>query len=112
MQLAYAIGVAEPISIFVNSYSTSHVGLSDSEIAARIQQLFDLRPYAIEQRLQLRKPIYQATASYGHFGREPRHVTRTVNNYDGSTLSLDVELFTWERLDYVDQVREAFGIQA
>ena len=112
VQLAYAIGVAKPISIFVNSYGTSHVGLSDSEIAERIQQLFDLRPYAIEQRLQLRKPIYQATASYGHFGREPRRVTRTVNNYDGSTLSLDVELFTWERLDYVDQVREAFGIKA
>ena len=92
--------------------SSLHIAAEKGEIAERIQKLFDLRPYAIEQRLQLRKPIYQATASYGHFGREPRRVTRTVNNYDGSTLSIDVELFTWERLDYVDQVRAAFGIKA
>lgn len=110
VQLAYAIGVAEPISIFVNSYGTSHVSLSDSEIAERIKQIFDLRPYAIEQRLKLRTPIYQETASYGHFGREPRKVVKRIALYDGSYTEQEVELFTWEKLDHLDQVRSAFQL--
>lgn len=110
VQLAYAIGVAEPISIFVNSYGTSHVSLSDSEIAERIKQIFDLRPYAIEQRLKLRTPIYQETASYGHFGREPRKVVKRIALYDGSYTEQEVELFTWEKLDHQDQVRSAFQL--
>ena len=97
VQISYAIGVAQPISIFVDSYGTSHVSESDSEIAAIINSLFDLRPKAIEERLKLRNPIYQATAAYGHFGRTP-YVK------DG------IEFFTWEKLDYVDQIRRAFRL--
>ncbi len=97
VQISYAIGVAQPISIFVDSYGTSHVNESDSEIAAVINSLFDLRPKAIEERLKLRNPIYQATAAYGHFGRTP-YVK------DG------IEFFTWEKLDYVDQIRRAFKL--
>ena len=97
VQISYAIGVALPISIFVDSYGTSHVNESDSEIAAVINSLFDLRPKAIEERLKLRNPIYQATAAYGHFGRTPY-----VKN--------GIEFFTWEKLDYVDQIRRAFKL--
>lgn len=110
VQLSYAIGVAEPISIFVDTYGTSHVGASDAEIAQHIVRLFDLRPYAIEQRLKLRLPIYEETAAYGHMGREPRTVTKTFDNRYEGRKSVEVELFTWEKLDYVDRIREAFGL--
>ncbi len=111
VQLSYAIGVAQPVSIYVNTYGRSHVSYSDAEIAQKINQLFDLRPYAIEQRLKLRNPIYEETAAYGHMGREPRIVTKTYDSaYNGGTKTVEVELFTWEKLDYVDQIKAAFRI--
>ena len=110
VQLAYAIGVAEPISIFIDTNGTSHLALSDAEIAQRVGKLFDLRPYAIEQRLKLRAPIYRETASYGHFGREPRKVTKQFSTNSRGDLTLEVELFTWEKLDYVDSLRQSFGL--
>ena len=110
VQLAYAIGVAEPISIFIDTNGTSHLALSDAEIAQRVGKLFDLRPYAIEQRLKLRAPIYHETASYGHFGREPRKVTKHFSTNSRGNLALEVELFTWEKLDYVDTLRQSFGL--
>ncbi len=110
VQLAYAIGVAEPISIFIDTNGTSHLALSDAEIAQRVGKLFDLRPYAIEQRLKLRAPIYRETASYGHFGREPRKVTKHFSTNSRGNLTLEVELFTWEKLDYVDTLRQSFGL--
>ena len=110
VQLAYAIGVAEPISIYVATSGTAHVDLTDEEIAQRIHTLFDLRPYIIEQRLKLRAPIYQETASYGHFGRTPRTVTKRFSTGSQGIIEQEVELFTWEKLDYVDRVREAFGL--
>ena len=110
VQLAYAIGVAEPISIFINTNGTAKAGLADAEIASQVAKLFDLRPYAIEQRLKLRAPIYQETASYGHFGREPRKVKKTFPTNSRGTQELEVELFTWEKLDYVDAIRSAFKL--
>lgn len=110
VQLAYAIGVAEPISIFINTNGTAREGLTDAAIADQVAKLFDLRPYAIEQRLKLRAPIYQETASYGHFGREPRTVRKSFATNSRGTLELDVELFTWEKLDYVEEIRKAFGL--
>ena len=111
VQLSYAIGVAEPISIYVNTYGTSHVQMSDGEIARKIQGIFTLTPYAIEKRLKLRYPIYEETASYGHFGREPRTVTKTFESlYNDRSKTMEVELFTWEKLDYVDQVKTAFAL--
>lgn len=108
VQLSYAIGVAEPISIFVDTYGRSHVNMSDGEIARKVGEIFDLRPRAIEQRLKLRNPIYEETASYGHVGREPIKVTKIFHSpYDGDK-SMVVELFTWEKLDYVDTIKEAF----
>ena len=108
VQLSYAIGVAEPISIFVDTYGRSHVNMSDGEIARKVSEIFDLRPRAIEQRLKLRYPIYEETASYGHVGREPIKVTKIFHSpYDGDK-SMVVELFTWEKLDYVDTIKEAF----
>ncbi len=108
VQLSYAIGVAEPISIFVDTYGRSHVNMSDGEIARKVGEIFDLRPRAIEQRLKLRYPIYEETASYGHVGREPIKVTKIFHSpYDGDK-SMVVELFTWEKLDYVDIIKEAF----
>lgn len=107
VQLSYAIGVAQPINIYVDTRGTSKIALSDAEIAERIASLFDLRPYAIEQRLKLRNPIYEETAAYGHFGREPRKVTKTFPRLGGGTDSKEVELFTWEKLDYVDQIKSA-----
>lgn len=109
VEVAYAIGVAEPVGIFVNTYGTSRVGLSDGQIAQKVGRIFDMRPYAIIERFKLKNPIYEPTASYGHFGRKPewRDVSIKVN---GRTLSKRVELFTWEKLDYVDRVREAFGL--
>ena len=111
VQLSYAIGVAKPVSIYVNTYGTSHVSLSDGEIAARIPEIFTLTPYEIEQRLKLRNPIYEETAAYGHMGREPRLVTKTFDSqYNGGTKTVTVELFTWEKLDYVDIIRENFAL--
>ena len=110
VQLSYAIGVAEPISVYVNTYGTSHVSQSDGEIARKVSELFDLRPKAIEERLKLRYPIYEETASYGHVGREPRMVTKTFCARGGEPRTMEVELFTWEKLDYVEQVKAAFGI--
>lgn len=111
VQISYAIGVAEPVSIYVDTYGRSHVGLSDGEIAQKIKEIFDLRPYAIEQRLKLRNPIYEETAAYGHMGREPRIVTKRFESKYCETKEVEVELFTWEKLDYVDRIREAFGIK-
>ena len=105
VQLSYAIGVAEPISIYVNTYGSSRVAMGDGELAQAIGRMFDLRPRAIEDRLKLRAPIYEETASYGHFGREPRKVRKTFHSrYDGDRV-IDVELFTWEKLDYVEKIR-------
>ncbi len=110
VQLSYAIGVAEPVSIFVDTYGTSHVSQSDGEIASHIRDLFDLRPRAIEDRLKLRVPIYEETAAYGHMGREPQCVTKTFHSHYGKPISVDVELFTWEKLDYIDRIQKAFGM--
>lgn len=111
VQLSYAIGVARPVSIYVNTYGSSHVALSDSDIASKINEIFTLTPYQIEQRLKLRNPIYEETAAYGHMGREPRIVTKTFeSNYNGGCKTVQVELFTWEKLDYVDRIKECFGL--
>ena len=110
VQVSYAIGVARPINIFVDTYGRSHVNMTDGEIARVIDQLFDLRPKAIEERLKLRNPIYQETAAYGHLGREPQTVTKHFKSrYEGDK-DVEVELFTWEKLDYVDKVKAAFGL--
>lgn len=110
VQVAYAIGVAEPVSLCVNTYGTAKVGLSDAEISNRVKDLFDMRPAVIEERLKLRQPIYQETAAYGHMGRKPEVVEKTfLSKYNGDK-TMTVELFTWEKLDYVDRVKEAFGI--
>ena len=110
VQVSYAIGVARPINIYVNTYGRSNVKLSDGEIAKKIDELFDLRPKAIEERLKLRNPIYEETASYGHMGREPKVVTKTYESMYHEAKTLEVELFTWEKLDYVDKIKEAFGL--
>ena len=107
VQLSYAIGVAEPISIYVNTYGTKNVPLSDGEIAEKIKEIFVLTPHAIEQRLKLRNPIYLETASYGHVGRQPQIVKKTFGP-EGNKKTVEVELFTWEKLDYVDKVKAAF----
>ena len=110
VQISYAIGVAEPVSIYVNTYGRSHVNMSDGEIAKHIPSLFDLRPKAIEQRLKLRAPIYEETAAYGHMGREPQVIVKHFNNrYEGSR-DIEVVLFTWEKLDAVSDIKRAFGI--
>lgn len=110
VQVSYAIGVAEPCGIFVNTYGTSKVDMTDGEIAKKIESIFDMRPYFIEQRLKLRNPIYSETAAYGHMGRKNEVVTKSFEAPDGSTKSMEVELFTWEKLDYVDKVKSAFGL--
>lgn len=110
VQISYAIGVAQPLNIYVDTYGTSHVKLSDAEIALRLSTIFDLRPYAIEQRLKLRKPIYEETASYGHMGREPQVVTKHFHSKYAGDRTIEVELFTWEKLDYVVPLKQAFGL--
>ena len=110
IQLSYAIGVAQPVSVFVNTYGTAKVAMSDGEIALKVQQLFDLRPKAIEERLKLRNPIYSETAAYGHVGRTPETVTKTFESRYLDKKEITVELFTWEKLDYVEKVKEAFGL--
>ena len=108
VQVSYAIGVAEPTGVYVNTYGTAKVKLTDGEIAKKIQEIFPLRPYDIEQRLKLRNPIYSETASYGHMGRTPKVVTKVFSSPYHRTKKIEVELFTWEKLDYVDKVEEAF----
>ena len=111
VQVSYAIGVAQPVSIYVNTYGKSHVKESDAEIAEVVSRLFDLRPRAIEERLKLRNPIYEETASYGHMGRTPRTVTKVFNSrYLAQPIVREVELFTWEKLDYIEPIRKAFGL--
>ena len=110
VQLSYAIGVAKPVGIYVETRGTALAGFSDSQISDKIQEIFDLRPAAIEQRLKLRNPIYRETAAYGHMGRQPVTVTKIFESPYNGRVVLDVELFTWEKLDYVDQIKGAFGI--
>ena len=110
VQVSYAIGVVEPMGIFVDTYGTSKVNLTDGEIAAKISEIFDMRPSAIEERLKLRQPMYSETAAYGHMGRKNEIVHKTFRTPDNTETSLSVELFTWEKLDYVDKVKEAFGL--
>ena len=111
VQLAYAIGVAEPVSVYVNTYGRSHVKATDSEIAEQIKKLFDLRPKAIEKTLKLRQPMYLETAAYGHMGRRNEVVKKTFSSRYHDTKTLDVELFTWEKLDRVNEIRKAFGLR-
>ena len=108
VQLSYAIGVVEPTSINVNTFGTSKVDLSDAEIATKAAHLFDMRPYAIEQRLKLRNPMYLETASYGHMGRQPLTVTKTFESPYNGKVSKEVELFTWEKLDYIESIKKEF----
>ena len=110
VQVGYAIGVAEPVGIFVNTYGTSKVNLSDGEIGKKIEELFDMRPYFIEKRLKLRSPMYLETASYGHMGRENKIVKKEFVSQEGKTLNLQVELFTWEKLDFVEKIKEYFNL--
>ena len=110
VQVSYAIGVAKPVSIYVNTYGRSHVKESDSEIAQIIAQTFDLRPKAIEQQFKLRQPIYLETAAYGHMGREPQIKRKTFTSHYHETKTIDVELFTWEKLDSVDTLRHIFNL--
>jgi S-adenosylmethionine synthetase len=110
VQVAYAIGVAQPMNIYVNTYGRSHVSMSDGEIAKKIEKLFDLRPKAIERTLKLRQPMYLETAAYGHMGRKPEVVKKTFTSHYHETKTIDVELFTWEKLDRVDDIKREFGL--
>lgn len=110
VQVSYAIGVAKPCGLFVNTYGTAKVAMTDGEIAKKIEQIFDMRPYFIEQRLKLRNPIYAETAAYGHMGRKNEVVTKSFKAPDGTVKTLEVELFTWEKLDYVEKVKTAFSL--
>lgn len=111
IQISYAIGVARPVGVYVNTYGTAKVQLSDVEIAEKVKEIFDLRPKAIEERLKLRNPIYQETASYGHMGREPQVVKKVYTSNYWPTVEKEVELFTWEKLDYVKEIKKAFKEQ-
>ncbi len=110
VQVSYAIGVVEPTSILVNTYNSKNIKLSDGEIAKKVSEIFNMRPASIEKRLKLKNPIYSETASYGHMGREPQVITKTFESPYNGQITREVELFTWEKLDYVDKVKEAFGI--
>jgi S-adenosylmethionine synthetase len=110
VQVSYAIGVAQPMGIYINTYGTGKVGLNDGEIAAKVESIFNMTPYAIETRFKLRNPIYSETAAYGHFGKPNQTVSKTFTGHDGKTITKEVELFTWEKLDYVDKVKAAFGL--
>jgi S-adenosylmethionine synthetase len=111
VQVSYAIGVAQPTSINVNTYGTATVNMNDGEISKIVERLFDMRPYFIEQRFKLRNPIYSETAAYGHMGRKPEVVEKTFVSPDGKKVTKKVELFTWEKLDYVGKVKKAFGLK-
>jgi S-adenosylmethionine synthetase len=110
VQVSYAIGVVEPTSIYVDTYGTCPFNITDGEIASKIKNIFDMRPAAIESRLKLRQPMYIETAAYGHMGRQNETVSKTFSQPNGDDLTLDVELFTWEKLDYVDKVKNAFDL--
>ena len=109
VQVAYAIGVAEPVGLYVNTYGTSKVNMNDGEIAKKLNEIFDMRPYAIEQRFNLRSPIYSETAAYGHMGRSPEKIKKEFTAADGSKINVEVELFPWEKLDYVEKIKSSFG---
>ncbi len=111
VQVSYAIGVAKPVGIFINTYGTAKVNLTDGQIAKIVEQIFDMRPYFIEQRLKLRNPMYSETAAYGHMGRKHEVVTKTFKSPDGKIKTMKVELFTWEKLDYVTKVKKAFKLK-
>ena len=110
VQISYAIGVAKPMNIYVNTYGRSNVKMSDGEIAAKIEELFDLRPKAIERELKLRQPMYSETAAYGHMGRQPETVSKTFTSHYHETKTIDVELFKWEKLDAVDKIKKCFNL--
>jgi S-adenosylmethionine synthetase len=110
VQVSYAIGVAQPCGLYVNTYGTAKIQMTDGEIARKLEKIFDMRPYAIEQRFKLRNPIYSETAAYGHMGREPKMVTKVFNKGKDNEKKVEVELFTWEKLDYVDAVKKAFKL--
>jgi S-adenosylmethionine synthetase len=110
VQLAYAIGVAQPVSVYVNTYGKSHVNMTDGEIAAKIATMFDLRPKAIERTLKLRQPMYLETAAYGHMGRKNEIVNKTFTSFYHETKTMSVELFTWEKLDKVNDIKKEFGL--
>ena len=109
VQVAYAIGVAEPVGLYVNTYGTSKVNLNDGQIAEKLNEIFDMRPYAIEQRFNLRSPIYSETAAYGHMGRNPEKIKKEFTAADGSKINVEVELFPWEKLDYVEKIKSSFA---
>ncbi|MFA6086427.1 methionine adenosyltransferase [Mucilaginibacter sp.] len=110
VQVSYAIGVAQPMGIYINTYGTSKLDITDGEIALKVEQIFNMTPYAIETRFKLRNPIYSETAAYGHFGKPSETVTKTFTSPEGRVVTSEVELFTWEKLDYVDKVKAAFGL--
>ena len=110
VQLSYAIGVVKPTSINVNTYNTSRVNLSDTEIAKKISEIFDLRPYAIEKRLKLRNPIYLETTAYGHMGRQPEEITKVFESPYSGRVEKTVELFTWEKIDYLNEIKNTFQL--
>jgi len=110
VQLSYAIGVVEPTSININTYNTSKIGLSDPQIAEKVSEIFDLRPYAIEKRLKLRNPIYLETAAYGHMGRQPKEITKIFESPYSGRVEKTVELFTWEKLDYLNEIKNSFKL--
>ena len=111
VQVSYAIGVAAPVSLLVNTFGTQKVNLTEGEISTKVSEIFDMKPFAIEQRLKLRNPIYKETASYGHLGRQPQTVSKRFESANGQdVVEVEVELFTWEKLDFVDKVKEAFGL--
>jgi S-adenosylmethionine synthetase len=109
VQVAYAIGVADPVGLYVNTYGTSKVNLNDGQIAEKLNEIFDMRPYAIEQRFNLRSPIYSETAAYGHMGRNPEKIKKEFTAADGSKINVEVELFPWEKLDYVEKIKSSFN---
>ncbi|HMQ00075.1 MAG TPA: methionine adenosyltransferase domain-containing protein, partial [Cyclobacteriaceae bacterium] len=111
VQVAYAIGVAEPVGLYVNTYGTANVDMTDGEIAERISTIFDMRPYFIEKRFNLRSPIYGETAAYGHMGRQPKEVVKIFNEGKKTEKKIKVKLFPWEELDYVDKLKRAFKIK-
>ena len=111
VQVSYAIGVAEPVSVYVNTYGRSHVNMTDGEIAEKVKKLFDLRPKAIEKQLKLRQPMYLETAAYGHMGRKPEVVTKTFRSRYHETKEMQIELFTWEKLDLVDKIKKEFSLK-
>lgn len=110
VQVSYAIGVAKPMGVYINTYGSGKVGLNDGEISKKVEDIFDMTPYAIETRLKLRNPIYSETAAYGHFGKPSQLVTKAFTSPEGREIKAEVELFTWEKLDYVEKVKKAFGL--